>query len=84
MKICILCDDAHVAEAKESAKALGNHNAFTIGVSEKGEAPATHWFCFLNVDSAGYQKINDLKNHSIIEEMGPSSFLSKHKLKIIK
>ena len=56
----------------------------TIPVSETGELPATHWFCFLNVTNEGYEKIKSIQEHSVIEEMAPKEFLEKWNLKIIK
>ena len=56
----------------------------SIPVSETGELPATHWFCFINVDQTGYDKLLSVQEHSIIEENEPKEFLSKWNLKIIK
>ena len=55
-----------------------------IPVSETGNLPATHWFCFLNVTEAGYAKLKSVQEHSVIEESGPKEFLEKWNLKIIK
>lgn len=56
----------------------------SIPVSETGELPATHWFCFMNVTEAGYAKVKSIQEHSIIEESAPKEFLTKKGLKIIK
>lgn len=56
----------------------------TIPVSETGELPATHWFCFLNVTETGYADLKRIQEHSVIEESGPKEFLEKWNLKIIK
>jgi len=56
----------------------------SIPVSETGQLPATHWFCFINVDQTGYDKLLSVQEYSIIEESGPKEFLSKWNLKIIK
>ena len=56
----------------------------SIPVSETGELPATHWFCFMNVTEAGYEKVKSVQEHSIIEESSPKEFLTKNGLKIIK
>ena len=56
----------------------------SIPVSETGQLPATHWFCFMNVNEEGYQKMLAVQEHSIYEEMGPKEFLEKWNLKIIK
>jgi hypothetical protein len=56
----------------------------SIPVSETGQLPATHWFCFINVDQTGYDKLLSVQEHSVIEEGSPKEFLSKWNLKIIK
>jgi hypothetical protein len=56
----------------------------SIPVSETGQLPATHWFCFINVTEEGYQKMLALQEHSIYEESGPKEFLEKWNLQIIK
>ena len=56
----------------------------SIPLSETGELPATHWFCFLNTDEAGYARILSVQQHSIIEESSPREFLLSKGLKMIK
>jgi hypothetical protein len=56
----------------------------SIPVSETGQLPATHWFCFINVTEEGYQKMLAVQEHSIYEESGPKEFLAKWNLQIIK
>jgi hypothetical protein len=56
----------------------------SIPLSETGELPATHWFCFMNVSEAGYAKVKSAQEHSIIEESSPKEFLAKWNLQIIK
>lgn len=56
----------------------------SIPLSESGEKPITHWFCFMNVDDEGYQRILDNSKYSTIEESSPKEFLEKWNLKIIK
>jgi hypothetical protein len=56
----------------------------SIPVSETGQLPATHWFCFMNVDEEGYQKLLAVQEHSIYEESSPKEFLEKWNLKIIR
>lgn len=56
----------------------------SIPVSETGELPATHWFCFMNVTQEGYDQLLSIQEHSVIEEGSPKEFLSKWNLKIIK
>lgn len=60
------------------------HQHLSIPVSPTGELPATHWFCFMNVDQVGYEKVLSVQEHSVIEEGAPKEFLSKWNLKIIK
>jgi hypothetical protein len=55
-----------------------------IPVSYTGQLPATHWFCFINIDQKGYEEFLSIQEHSIIEEGNPKEFLSKWNLKIIK
>jgi hypothetical protein len=56
----------------------------SIPLSETGELPATHWFCFMNVSQTGYDKVKSVQEHSIIEESSPKEFLAKWNLQIIK
>lgn len=84
MKICILCDDANIAEERELAKGIGHATALSLGASKEGKAPATHWFCFLEGDEAALVKLINTKKSSIVEVMSPTQFLLKHNLKIIK
>jgi hypothetical protein len=56
----------------------------TIPLSETGELPATHWFCFVNVNETTYQEMLASQLHTIIEEAVPSEFLERHGLKKIK
>ena len=53
-------------------------------VSETGELPATHWFCFINVSDETYLRMLDSQKYTIIEKEVPSVFLNKHNLKKIK
>jgi len=55
-----------------------------IPVSVNGELPATHWFCFINVNEETHQKMLTSQMYTIIEEAVPSEFLTKHNLKKIK
>ena len=56
----------------------------SIPVSETGQLPASHWFCFMNVNEEGYQKLLAVQEHSIYEESAPKEFLEKWNLKIIR
>jgi hypothetical protein len=104
MRLCILCEDANITEArKRSAEVLPKYELtekllelkkkkdstvsldhLKIPLSPTGELPATHWFCFINVNEATYQRMLDSQTYTIIEEAVPSEFLDKHNLKKIK
>ena len=104
MRLCILCEDANITEArKTSAEVLPKYELaerllelkkrkdpeaalehLKIPLSPTGELPATHWFCFINVNDTTYQKMLDSQKYTIIEEAVPSEFLAKHNLKKIK
>lgn len=83
-RICILSTDENVFEARKIAKAITNGDVLTTPASEKGEQPATHWFCCLSTTDEGLETLLSLQKNSVIEECGPKEFLSKWKLKIIK
>ena len=83
-RLNILCEDSKVAAARIKSKEIMNSDVLTIPLSKKGKAPATHWFCTLNVTDDGYSKIMGLQENSIIEEGSPKEFLKKWDLKIIK
>jgi hypothetical protein len=90
MRVCILCKDEHVSIVREeSRKIFTNSSAdvskhLTIPLSETGLAPATHWFCFMNVNEDSYKKLISLQNYSIIEESAPKEFIQKWNLKLVK
>lgn len=104
MRLCILCDDPNITEARERSAEVLPKSEFTerllelkkmkdpeasldhlkIPLSSTGELPATHWFCFINVNETTYQKMLTSQKYTIIEEAVPSEFLAKHNLKKIK
>ena len=75
MRICILCEDINIVEARENCKNIFpvekleiNVSKFidsdklpkthlSIPVSETGELPATHWFCFMSTNEEAYNRI---------------------------
>jgi hypothetical protein len=81
MRLCILCESSYIDDVRSVGKVIGD-KILHIPVSETGKLPATHWFCCLTTNS--YQKILDLKNHTIMEESGPKEFLMKYNLKVIR
>ena len=82
-RLNILCEAAKITEARAKAKEIMNADVLTVGLSKSGKAPATHWFCSLNVNEEGYQKIMGIQEHSIIEEGSPKYFLKKWELQTI-
>jgi hypothetical protein len=81
MRICILCEESKVLQAREKMK---NDNILKIDLSPTGELPATHKMCVLAVTE---QKANEMINSAeltIIEAMNPKEFLEKHNLKKIR
>ena len=86
MRLCILCDDPNITEARERSAEVLPKSEFTerLPLSSTGELPATHWFCFINVNETTYQKMLTSQKYTIIEEAVPSEFLAKHNLKKIK
>jgi hypothetical protein len=84
MRICILCENEKIAEARERAKTITSENALSIPLSKSGEEPATHWFCSMEVTEAGYEKILELQKNTEVEIASPFDFLKKKKLQIIK
>ena len=56
----------------------------SIPLSESGEAPATHWFCFISCDEQTHQRILGNVLYSHVEESSPKEFLQKWNLKVIR
>lgn len=84
MKVCILCEDKFVAEARESSKEiLPGHKNLSIPVSPTGTLPATHWFCVCSVSEENYQKLLSKQKHTKISVALPRVFLEEYKLKLI-
>jgi len=84
MKVCILCEEQYIDSAREQAKLIVKPNSLKIPVSETGELPATHYFCFMSVNQDGWNKLMSVQKYSIIEESDKDEFLNKYNLKIIK
>jgi hypothetical protein len=83
-RLNILCEADKITEARAKAKEIMSGDVLTVGLSKSGKAPATHWFCSLNVNEEGYQKIMGIQGHCIIEEGSPKDFLKKWELQTIK
>ena len=80
MRICILCEEGKVLQAREKMK---NDNILKIDLSPTGELPATHKFCFMAVTEEKAKQLINTAELTIIEAMGPKEFLEKHNLKKI-
>lgn len=83
-RLNILCEDSKIVIARAKAKEIMNSDVLVTPLSKSGKAPASHWFCSLNVNDEGYQKIMEIQEHSIIEESSPKEFLKKYSLIIIE
>ena len=80
MRICILCEDSKVLQAREKMK---NDNILKIDLSPTGELPATHKLCVLAVTEEKAKQMIDSAELTTIEAMNPKEFLEKHNLKKI-
>lgn len=83
-RICILCENQVVEQARERAKSFLHVDVLKIPLSKSGKFPTTHWFCFLQTTEEGYSKLLEMQKYTIIEESGPKDFLNRNKLKIIR
>ncbi len=80
MRICILCEESKVQQAREKMK---NSEILKIDLSPTGELPATHKLCVLAVTEEKAKEMIDSAELTIIEAMHPREFLEKHNLKKI-
>ena len=80
MRICILCEESKVLQAREKMK---NDNILKIDLSPTGELPATHKLCVLAVTDEKAKKMIDSAELTTIEAMNPKEFLEKNNLKKI-
>ena len=80
MRICILCEESKVQQAREKMK---NSDILKIDLSPTGELPATHKLCVLAVTEEKARKMMDSAELTTIEVMNPKEFLAKHGLKKI-
>jgi hypothetical protein len=81
MRICILCEEEKVSQAREKMK---NDRILTIPCSATGELPATHRFCCLAVPEYKANEMLATAEITTMEISGPKEFLEKWNLKIIK
>ncbi len=80
MRICILCEDNKVEQVRIKMK---NKTLLTMGLSESGNLPATHWFCCLVVTQDRADKLLESAELTHMEISEPKEFLEKWNLKII-
>jgi hypothetical protein len=80
MKICILCEESKVIQAREKMK---NKNILSIDLSPTGELPATHKFCSMSVSEEKANRLLKSAELTIMEIMEPKEFLEKYNLKKI-
>jgi hypothetical protein len=80
MRICILCEESKVSQAREKMK---NDNILKIDLSPTGELPATHKLCVMAVPEEKAKQRIESAEVTIIEVMNPKEFLEKHGLKKI-
>ena len=80
MRICILCEESKVSQAREKMK---NDNILKIDLSPTGELPSTHKLCVMAVTEEKAKQMIDSAELTIIEAMNPREFLEKHNLKKI-
>jgi hypothetical protein len=80
MRICILCEDSKVQQAREKMK---NSEILKIDLSPTGELPATHKLCVMAVTEEKANQMMSSAELTIIEAMNPKEFLEKHNLKKI-
>jgi len=80
MRICILCEESKVQQAREKMK---NSEILKIDLSPTGELPATHKLCVMAVPEERAKQMIESAELTIIEAMNPKEFLEKHGLKKI-
>ena len=81
MRICILCEESKVQQAREKMK---NSEILKVDLSPTGELPATHKLCVLAVTEEKAKEMIASAELTIIEAMHPREFLEKHNLKKIE
>lgn len=84
MKVCILCPNDKIEEARKNATKVVSSDPLRIPLSATGETPATHWFCYLDVTEEGFNRLMEARQYSIIEKSEKKEFLEKYNLKTIK
>jgi hypothetical protein len=80
MRICILCEESKVQQAREKMR---NSEILKIDLSPTGELPATHKLCVMAVTEEKANQMMSSAELTIIEAMNPKEFLEKYNLKKI-
>lgn len=81
MKICILCEQEKLDQVR---KKMRLKDILSIRLSETGEEPSSHAFCFLTGDERRINSLLEQQELTIMEISEPKDFLEKWNLKIIK
>ncbi len=82
--ICILCENSKLTQANALAKSITGSEILKTPLSEKGKAPATHWFTYLKTTDEGFEQLLALQSLCIVEESGLKEFLKKQKLEVVE
>lgn len=82
--VCILCESAKLTEANALSLSITKSEILKTPLSAKGNAPATHWFCYLKTSDEGFEQLLTLQSCCIVEEGSLFDFLKKHNLEKIK
>jgi len=82
--ICILCENSKLAQANALAKTITGSEILKTPLSEKGKAPATHWFTYLKTTDEGFEQLLGLQTHCTVEEGNLKEFLHRNKLEVVK
>ena len=81
---CILCESAKLTEANALALSITKSEILKTPLSTNGNAPATHWFCYLQTTEEGFEQLLALQSCCVVEESSLVDFLKKHKLEKVK
>jgi hypothetical protein len=78
--ICILCENSKLTEANALAKTITGSEILKTPLSQKGKAPATHYFTYLKTTDEGFEQLLALQSICTVEESNLKEFLKKQKL----
>jgi len=74
MRICILCEESKVLQAREKMK---NDNILKIDLSPTGELPATHKLCVMAVTEEKAKQLISLSPMTLTHEMAKIFFVEQ-------